>query len=232
MKPLNVIIMLGLILSGGTSMDSALFAQSAATGAETIALPKPELTGKTAVEEALAQRRSVRSYQDRPLDLQQLAQLLWSAQGITNERGFRTAPSAGATYPLEVYAVINQVADLQPGVYHYRPANHALQPGIKGSLIPRLSRAALNQGCVRTAPLVIVITAIYERTTAVYNQRGRRYVHMEAGHVSENIYLQAESLGLGTVAVGAFQDVQVQQVLHLADDEAPLYLMPVGQPQK
>ncbi len=142
----------------------------------------------------------------------------------------RAAPSAGATYPLEVYAVVKNggVEGLDAGVYHYQPEDHSLGLLRNGDLSEELASACLGQGWVREAPLNIVITAVYARTTRRYGTRGERYVHMEVGHVGQNIYLQATAMGLGTVAVGAFYDDEVRKVLGVSEEERPLYVMPVG----
>ncbi len=194
-----------------------------------IRLPQPELTGEVSVEEAIARRRSIRSYSDSPLRLEEISQLLWAAQGITDPvRGFRSAPSAGATYPLAVFLVVREggVPGLGAGVYEYLPAEHSLRPVRSGDLSRELAEAALGQPWVRDAPACLVIAADYSRTTSVYGERGVRYVHMEAGHVGENVYLQATAMGLGTVAVGAFHDSEVAEILQT--DLAPLYIFPVG----
>ena len=193
-----------------------------------VKLPEPRPSGEMSVEEALAARRSVRSYQDEALSLTELAQLLWAAQGITAHWGGRTAPSAGATYPLEVYAVVGEVTGLEAGVFHYRPDGHLLVRRTAGDLRGELASAALGQGWVREAPVSLVIAARYERTTGRYGERGVRYVHIEVGHAGQNIYLQAEALGLGTVIVGAFDDQDVKTLLGI--EEEPLAIMPVGRP--
>jgi len=197
-------------------------------------LPSPNLTGTMSTEEAIFKRRSIREYADKPLTLNQLSQLLWAAQGITDPRwGFRAAPSAGATYPLEVYAVVGKdgVSELEAGVYRYNPNDHTLGLLFTGDLRGGLSAVALGQQWVAEAPLNIIITAVYERTTARYGERGTHYVHMEAGHVGQNIYLQATALGLGTVVVGAFEDAGVQKIIMLPEAHKPLYIIPVGYPK-
>ena len=196
--------------------------------ADTIMLPEPRHRSHVSVEEALRDRRSVRKYSSASLTLADIAQLLWSAQGVSGSRNRRTAPSAGALYPLELYLVAGNVVALPAGVYQYRPAQHALSRVAAGDKRDGLAKAALRQTSVRDAPAVIVITAVYERTTRKYGDRGQRYVHMEAGHAAQNFYLQAVPLGLGTVTVGAFSDGKVKQILDLPENEAPLYLMPVG----
>ena len=199
-----------------------------------VELPVPETTSVISVEEAIAQRRSIRSYTDDPLSLQDISQLVWSAQGITNPvRRLRAAPSAGETYPLEVYVVVGTVGvtGLVEGLYRYDPFEHRLENILRGDLRSSLAEAALGQSWVGEAPVDIVIAAVYERTTARYGERGIRYVHMEAGHAGQNLYLQATARGLGMVVVGAFYDDKVQRLLQLPKDKKPLYIIPVGHPR-
>mgnify|MGYP006291593073 CR=1 FL=1 len=195
---------------------------------EEVILPEPQYESDTPLEEALRQRRSIRDYGEEPLTLAEVGQLLWSAQGITNQRGYRTAPSAGALYPLELYVVVGEVERLSPGVYHYDPQSHALERTGDGDRRQALASEALGQASVRRGAIDIVFTAIYERTTDKYGHRGRRYAHMEAGHAAQNVYLQCVSLELGAVVVGAFRDKSVQDVLELPEERVPLYIMPVG----
>jgi SagB-type dehydrogenase family enzyme len=195
---------------------------------KSITLPKPETDGKVSVEKALNERRSVRTYKDLPLDLKEVSQLLFAAYGITGDRGFKTTPSAGATYPLVVYLVVNNVQGLDKGVYRYIPQGHKVTPIFKGDVKEELTSACLNQGCIKNAAVVIAFAAIFERTTGRYGKRGIMYVHQETGHASENVYLQCVSLNLGTVAVGAFNPEDVHKALHIPDGEEVLYLMPVG----
>jgi SagB-type dehydrogenase family enzyme len=196
-----------------------------------ITLPPAQSTGDAAVEEALRSRRSVRDFADEPLSLAQVSQLLWAAQGITSREGFRTAPSAGALYPLEAYLVVGEAEGVPPGVYAYQPQPHALMAVAEGDRLQRLSDAALSQGWIARASAVIVLGAAARRTTRKYGRRGHRYVHMEVGHAAQNVYLQAMSLGLGTTMVGAFHDEQVRDVLEMADDVEPLCLLPIGRPR-
>jgi SagB-type dehydrogenase family enzyme len=193
-----------------------------------IKLPEPVLDGAISVEKALAARRSVRNYAALPLTLAELSQLLWAAQGISNPRGLRTTPSAGALYPLEIYSVAGNVDGLASGVYKYDCLNHVLVKTGDSDIRAELFDAALRQGSIKTAPLVMVICAVYQRVTAKYGDRGIRYTDMEAGHAAQNIYLQAESLGLVTVAIGAFHDSKVKKIVNLVKTEQPLYLMPIG----
>jgi SagB-type dehydrogenase family enzyme len=170
----------------------------------------------------------VRRFSKAPLDLATVGQLLWSAQGITHPHGLRTAPSAGALYPLELYIVAGAVEGLPPAVYRYIPKQHRL---IETALTDRrraLAEAAFHQSWLSEAPLVVVFTAIYSRTTRKYGSRGKQYVHMEVGHAAQNLYLQAGAQALGTVVVGAFDDDEVSKLLDLPDNTEPLLLMPVG----
>jgi len=195
---------------------------------EKIKLPEPKYDSNTSVEKALRERRSIRVYKDEALALAEVSQILWAAQGITNPGGLRTAPSAGALYPLEVYVVIGNVEGVTKGVYKYKPHEHELVKVRNGDVRDELSVAALGQPWVREGSIVIVFSAVYERTTQKYGDRGIRYVHMEVGHAAQNVYLQAVSLNLGTVVVGAFRDDKVRKILNMPDEEHPLYIMPIG----
>jgi SagB-type dehydrogenase family enzyme len=195
---------------------------------ETLALPEPDRSGMQALETLLQQRRSVRDYANAPLSPGDISQLLWAAQGITHPRGLRTAPSAGALYPLELYVVAGRIDGLSAGVYHYRPDGHRLQAMHAGDLRDRLARAALGQSWLADAPAVVVFAAVYERTARKYGERAARYVHIEAGHAAQNLFLQAGALKLDTVVVGAFDDDAVAALLQLPPDVRPLLLMPVA----
>ena len=197
-------------------------------GSETIKLSEPRYVSNTSVEEALSRRRSIRSYEDGPLTLRDLSQLLWAAQGVTDPRGFRTAPSAGALYPLEVYVAAGNVTNLPNGIYKYKPYEHQLVRIAEGDKRIELSRAALGQSSIREGAAVIVFSAVYERTTVKYGKRGIRYVHIEVGHAAQNVYLQAVSSNLGTVIVGAFYDDEVKKIMGMRENEEPLCLMPAG----
>jgi SagB-type dehydrogenase family enzyme len=201
---------------------------SPTTPTKRIILPEPRYDGDVSVEQALRERRSVRSYKDDPLDITEISQILWSAQGITSRRGFRTAPSAGALYPLEVYVIAGNVKNLPAAIYKYRPGDHALLEIVSKDRRSDLSRAALRQGSIRKAPAVILFCAVYERTTGKYGQRGIRYVHMEIGHAAQNVCLQAIALGLHTAVIGAFHDAEVKAIANLPAEEQPLYFVPVG----
>jgi SagB-type dehydrogenase family enzyme len=193
-----------------------------------IKLPEPVFDGTLSVEKAIATRRSVRSYSNSSLTLAEVSQLLWAAQGLSSPRGLRTTPSAGALYPLEIYLVAGNVNGLSAGIYKYNCLNHGLEMTEKNDIRTELFEAGLRQGSIKNAPVVIIICAVYERITTKYGQRGIRYADMEAGHASQNVYLQSESLGLKTVAIGAFHDSKVKKIVNVSHTEHPLYLMPIG----
>lgn len=198
-----------------------------------IHLPPPSQTGSLSLEEAIARRRSVRDFSPQSISQSQLSQILWAAQGISSTGGrYRTVPSAGATYPLEIFVVCggNGVDGIDRGIHHYNINNHSLTLHYAGDVRPQLARAALGEESIYQAPVDIVICALYERTLKRYGARGERYVHIEVGHAGQNIYLQATALGLATVAIGAFDDEQVSKVLLLDKEYKPLYIMPVGKP--
>ena len=192
--------------------------------ANEIKLPKPKEKGSASIEETLNQRRSVRDYKKGPLTLEEISQLLWAGSGKNLYR--RTAPSAGATYPLEIYLAAGEVEGLEPGLYYFSYSKHHLEKRREQDIRPRLARAALGQSMVEEAPIDIIIAADSSRTTGHYGQRGIRYVHMEVGHVGQNISLQANALSLGTVMIGAFDDKQVKEILGIKEE--PLYIIPVG----
>lgn len=189
--------------------------------AESIELPPPRTEGVLSVEAAIAARRSVRAFTAQPLTMEEVGQLLWSAQGITDRRGLRAAPSAGATYPLELYVL------LPDGAYRYLPAGHRLVRVLADDRREAVRAAALGQDALR-APAVFVFTAVQARTARRYGARARRYIDMEIGHAAQNLSLQAIALGLGSVMIGAMDDAQVQKVLGLPRDHEVLYLVPVG----
>ena len=195
--------------------------QTPAVGEE-IPLPPPVLKGEFTLEEALAARRSVRSFEDKELDWSQVGQLLWAAQGITSPDGKRTAPSAGALYPLEVYYFFSE------GWGHYNPEKHSLEILGKEDRRAEIARASLNQSWIAEAPGVFVIVGFVERTAQKYGERAERYVMLEAGHACQNLLLQAVALGLGGTSVGAFSDERIKKILGV--NALPLYVVPVGYP--
>jgi len=225
-KIMAVLIMLGSALFVLNSWEMTAFCREKEKP-ERIILPQASYASRVSVEEALLNRRSIRSYKDEVLSITELSQLLWAAQGVTSDWGGRTAPSAGAKYPLEVFAVVGKVKGLEPGIYQYDPWDHSLITRKKGDLREDLAEAALDQSSITDAAVDIVVTGIYERTREKYGERAERYVHIEVGHACQNIYLQAETLKLGTVMIGAFFDDKVAALLELKQEE-PLAIMPVG----
>lgn len=214
-----------LLLSGCSPSSPPTAPPAGFSVSERTPLPPPATKGSMSLEETLALRRSVREFDTEPLTPAELGQLLWAAQGITNARGFRTAPSAGALYPLELHLATAE------GVFHYDPVSHGLEVLDSKDARQQLYEAALKQEPVRQAPVVVVVTAVYERTSSKYGQeRAPRYVHLEAGHSAQNLLLEAVALHLGAVPIGAFHDEQVQAALGLPVDRQPLYLIAVGHP--
>jgi SagB-type dehydrogenase family enzyme len=211
---------LGLITTHGVAVMN--------DSAKTLSLPQPHHEGKISVEAALQQRRSIRELSRQPLSMEEIAQLLWAAQGITHGQGFRTAPSAGALYPLELYIAVGQTPELEPGVYKYQPRDHTLLQIATEDRRNRLARAALGQEPVRHNGALLVFSAVERRTTRKYGQRGARYVHMEVGHAAQNVLLQAISLDLVAVVIGAFDDKEVATILEMPTNEQAVYLLAVG----
>lgn len=227
------VVLLCLAVAGCTASDRAT-SEPASTdpapsaAAPGVALPQPQVDGDMAVERALSLRRSTRDFAGDPLELGDVGQLLWAAQGVTSASGGRTAPSAGGLHPLEVYLVAGAVAGLPPGMYRYRPGAGDLQLLGRGDLRADLAEAALGQAAITAAPASLVLAARPERTAAKYGDRADRFVALEAGHAAQNVYLQAAARGLGTVSIGSFGDDAVRSVLGLPDREVPMYVMPVG----
>lgn len=215
-----------------SAMAFALFIAVGPTKAlssgDMVALPEPRRDGSVAVEAALAQRRSVRTFVRGAVKLNEVSQLLWAAQGVTVPQRRRTAPSAGALYPLEVYLIASNVATLDAGVYRYIPQRHILERLAVGERINALAAAALGQSWIADAACVLVLAGDFDRTAVKYGKRAERYVHMETGHAAQNVYLQVVALGLGTTMVGAFRDSEVKRLVGMRTTETPLALLPVG----
>jgi SagB-type dehydrogenase family enzyme len=224
---------LALVLVGGGLLVFRCTPSGAASQGAVmeVQLPQPRTTGSVSVEEALHRRRSIRTFRSDSVDLGVVSQLLWAAQGMSGDRGLRTAPSAGALYPLEVFLVAGAVEGLPAGIYRYRPAGHRLERVRAGDHRGEIARGALGQAWMADAPLTILVAAVFSRTRARYGDRGDRYVHMEVGHAAQNIYLQAEALELGTTVVGAFRDDAVARAAALRTEESPMVLLPVGVPR-
>ena len=194
-------------------------------------LPAPQLDGGVSLEQAIRVRRTVRSFDGKRLSLHQFSQLLWSAQGITEQGGFkRAAPSAGALYPMDIYAVVGNgcVEGLGPGVYHYESDGHSISPGRGKDARGDVANASLWQTWMAQAPLSLIITAEYSRIMGKYGQRGIRYAMIEAGHIGQNIFLEAQAMGLAAGIVGAFEDDKLIRVMGIKETHEPLLIMPVG----
>jgi SagB-type dehydrogenase family enzyme len=218
-----LLVMFVLVVACGSAADPPV-SSVGTPGLNRIDLPLPDRSGEMPLEATLEARRSIRDYRAQELSMEELSQLLWAAQGVTSEAGARTAPSAGGLYPIELYVVT------PAGHYHYDAPSHALDVLGDDDLRAFLGEAALSQEAVADAPAVVVITAVYSRTEAKYGERAERYVHLEAGHAAQNLLLQAVALELAAVPIGAFHDDEVQDLLGIPDDHAPLYLIPVGHP--
>ncbi len=226
--------MLGLTFSG---LDQFQTRHASAQGRKVfdkedpVNLPTPNTHGNLAVEKAIKQRRTVRSFADEPVTIDHLSQILWAAQGVTDEGGLKRAtPSGGALYPIDVYAVVgkNGVRGLARGVYLYDPPLHSIRKIVVTDQREDAAVAALKQMWMATAPVILVLTAEYTRITVKYGKRGKRYAMIEVGHIGQNVFLQCETLGLAAGIVGAFDDKDVARAINAKNDHEPLIMMPVG----
>lgn len=226
-------VMADLVMVSSIVMTILFAGMSIKSAAEEISLPKPSYVGEKSVEETLRSRRTVRAFKSQALTSDQLSQILWAADGITADVGYlklRSAPSAGALYPLDIFVVIgeNGVMDMETGVYQYMPDGHYIRR-IKGKDVrTEVAAAALHQMWIEEAPVTLVITGEYERCTKKYGKRGISYTYIEAGHVGQNIFLECEALGLGAGIVGAFYNDQVVKALGIEKRHDPISIMPVG----
>jgi len=187
-------------------------------------LPNPNLKGEKSLEECIYERESVRSYKEKEIEIEKISQILWAAQGKKGHK--RTVPSAGATFPLEIYITLKD-----KGFFHYNFEKHVLELITSEDLSRKLAQASWDQNFIAEAYLNVIICAIFERTTQRYGQRGNRYVYMEIGHCAQNIHLEAVALGLSSVPIGAYEDNKVKDVLDLKKKIEPLYIIPVGYPK-
>ncbi|MHC1780590.1 MAG: SagB/ThcOx family dehydrogenase [Bacteroidales bacterium] len=233
----TIMALLTFITASSQEMQNRESIMKATEGEKTVYyLPAPSIKGEISVEESLNSRRSRRSFLPDGVTDKDLSQILWAAYGVTKpstnpniKGGLRTAPSAGARYPLEIYAVIGNIPGIEPGFYKYDATAHKIVMVIAGDLRKELTAASLNQKMIQDAPFSVFYSAVYSRITDRYGDRGReRYVCMDLGHSAQNVYLQAEALKLGTCAIGAFNDEMVKNVLKVQEPEVPLYLMPIG----
>ena len=203
---------------------------TAGFGAEAIKLPAPATKGTLSVEEALQNRRSTRKFANRSLELAQISQLLWAADGINNPQGKRTAPSGRATYPMDLYLVAGErgVTGLAPGIYHYNVADQALEPVAKGEFRPAVVKACNSQVWIGEAPVIVVITGDIKRSEAKNGEQGTLFTHVEAGLIAQNLFLQVGALGLGAGIAGGMNDKALGQALKLPQANIPFLVMPVG----
>ncbi|MBT4096456.1 MAG: SagB/ThcOx family dehydrogenase [Gemmatimonadetes bacterium] len=197
-------------------------------GSTSVALSKPRIGTGLSVEQALAQRRSVRTFADRSVSLADLSQLLWAAQGITGHFDKRTAPSAGALHQMSIAVVAADVDALPAGIYRYDPALHDLALLSEGDHRDELRSATDQQEAIGVSPVDLVIAGDARPLVDKYGDRGIRYLHMEAGHIAQNVYLQATALGLATASMGAFDDDAMSQAVRLPSPHRALYVMPIG----
>jgi SagB-type dehydrogenase family enzyme len=223
-----------IVLSLFMALCFTLFTLASSFGAETIKLPPPVKKGTVSVEEALQGRRSNRQFANRPLELVQISQMLWAADGINNPQGKRTAPAAKAAYAIELYVVVGErgVTNLAPGVYRYLVADNALEPVAQGEFRTGVAKACNSQAWIEKAPVLVVITGDYARCATKNGEKmAPMYTHMESGFVAQNLFLQVGALGLGSGIVGVVNNKAVAQTLKLPQNDVPLLVMPVGYKQ-
>jgi SagB-type dehydrogenase family enzyme len=205
----------GMVLTSSQAQE-----QKTATGV--IDLPQPVTDGSISIEKALSERRSVRSYSDKPLSLTDVSQILWAAQGITEpKRGLRTAPSAQASYLMKIYLLAGKVTDISMGMYQYQPLGHRLVKIADGDIKTTLYNAA-PQKPINNAPAAIVITGLSKKAKNPF------WIYLEAGHIAQNICLESVSRNIGTLTMAGFNPEEVKKALKLPDDEQPVYIMPIG----
>jgi SagB-type dehydrogenase family enzyme len=193
-------------------------------------LSEPKRTGETPFEEVLANRRSVREYSESLLQLDEISQLLWSAYGISNAKGLRTAPSAREFYPLNIYLAAERVSSLMPGLYRYNSPKHSMDLVNEGHWIDKIFETTFNQTAVQQSAAVFLFTGDYTKPLSEFGEVGKRYVDMDLGHSAQNLHLQATALNLGTVEIAAFRPGELKNLLSIPENEEPLYLMPIGKP--
>jgi len=220
---LSLVMLLGLSLGNLTS----------GFGTQAIKLPPPATKGAVSLEEALQNRRSTRKFANRSLELAQISQLLWAADGINNPQGKRTAPSGRAAYPIDLYLVAGErgVTSLAPGVYRYVVADHSLELVASGEFRPAVAKACNSQVWIGEAPVIVVITGDIQRSAAKNGDQAALFTHLEAGFIGQNIFLEAGALGLGAGVAGGFKDQPLAQALKLPGSDTPFLVMPVGHKQ-
>lgn len=218
-------VMAGEAVKPEKNLDYQLPAEK--TVLKTVPLPSPTLTGRTSVEQALSTRRSRRTYAETPLTMQAVSQILWSAQGVTDDAGHRTAPSARSAYPYTVYMVVRNVTGLDAGLYRYNPSTHAVE--YLG--VPEAGEAIIAAGVQdnsQKAPAVLAVAASYAKMAKVSPADPVTGTLIEAGHIGQNVYLQVEALSMSTVVTAGFDAVKVGEALQLDKNEDVVYLIPFG----
>lgn len=189
-----------------------------------IYLPDPYFDLRTSLDRSIYKRESIRQFSDREISPEYISLILWAAQGKKGQK--RTVPSAGATYPLEIYAILKN-----QGLFYYDLVKHSLVLQIEENICEDVANASWNQTFICEAPFTVIICAEFSRTTNRYGERGIRYVYMEVGHCAQNIHLKAVDLGLGSVPIGAYVDREVKNILQLPKSLEPLYIIPIGYPK-
>ncbi len=221
----SILIFVLLAVCSSVCLTQATAADTAPSAPAVIRLPKPQTNGSFSLEQALANRRSVREFTDEPLTISQIGQLCWAAQGITEpNKAFRTAPSAGAVYPIQLYVLLPE------GLYVYLPEKHELSLVIGKDLRYSVFNSSFNQRVVQKAPCTFMITGNSKKVEAKYRNRGEKFTYIETGHIAQNIHLQAVTLGLGSVSIGIMDAKTIAQVCKLPENLDVLYLVPVGKP--
>lgn len=226
-----ILIIVALALLAGLGFyaykhHDAIWESIRSKGSTVVSLPAASVKGTMSLEEAIVKRQSASLFKAEPISVQQLSQLLWAAQGVTSKG--RTAPSAGALYPLDLYVIAGNVKDLPPGIYRYLPMDNSLELLQSGDKRKELATAVHEPKDISAAAALIVIAANPVKTQAKYGSRGQRFVYLETGHATENLLLQAAALGLGTVAIGGFEENTLQLLMNLPKEEEALYIVPVG----
>jgi SagB-type dehydrogenase family enzyme len=223
-----IVFVVGLIV-----LLTAIMAVSVSSNQEAsdvVTMPQPRTDGGMSVEKALLERRSIRSFRNESLTLDEVSQLCWAAQGVTDDKGHRTSPSAMATYPLEVYLLAGNVTGLPAGVYHYSPQGHNLTLISKGNKIPEFFNSSRGgrEDWRRGSPAVFIITGVFERTNKTSGQDLSRFVYIEAGTAAENLLLEVVSLGLGSTYTAGFDENKTKEYLGLSPGEEAIGVLPVG----
>lgn len=200
--------------------------------AKKILLEKPQVISKLAFDEIIKKRKSIRDFSDKPISLNQLSYLLWASTGIQRKEygyEFRTAPSAGALYPIETYLVVNSVEGISAGIYHYSIKDHNLEQLKIGDFSNEIALAALDQVMCEYASVVFIWTAIFNRSKWKYDQRAYRYIYLDCGHIAENLALAATNINLGSCQIGALYDDEVNDIISVDGiNESTIYMSVVG----